>query len=448
MIAFPISRNQTAAYHGPLPQACDVAIVGGGILGVCAAIFLRRRGLRVTLLEKGRIAGEQSSRNWGWIRQQGRDPAELPIAAEAVSLWRQLADECGEDIGLAAGGTTYIAHTQKELAEYHDWMGHAQAHGLDTRLLDAAQTAALFPAMARQAFGAMQTPSDMRAEPWKAVPALARMAAREGVIIVEDCAVRALDVAAGRIGGVVTEHGLLRAPEVVVTGGAWSALLLAQSGIHIPQLAVRGTVAATCPLPQVHMGAATDERIAFRRRQDGGFTLGPAGFHEIYLGRDVFRNLRRYLPALREDPFGTKIRLAAPRGFPDAWGTQKRFSADTVTPFERMRVLNPAPNAKAVEDMRRNFAALFPALGEVRLHAAWAGMIDAMPDVVPVVDRCAALEGLTIGTGMSAHGFGIGPGFGRVLAELVCQDPPRHDLSRFRFSRFTDGSKIRPGPAL
>ncbi|WP_435170201.1 NAD(P)/FAD-dependent oxidoreductase [Falsirhodobacter sp. 1013] len=448
MMPFPIAATDAVAHAGVQPESCDVVIVGAGVLGVTAALFLRRRGLNVTLLEKGRVAGEQSSRNWGWIRQQGRDPAELPVAIEANALWRQLARECGEEIGLTTGGTTYIARTEAEMKTYADWLPHAAAHGVDTRLLTAEATDVLIPGMSRRPVGALHTSSDMRAEPWVAVPALARMAAREGVVIVEGCAVRGLDVQAGRVAGVVTERGRLRAPEVVVTGGAWTALLLRQAGIHIPQLTVRGTVAATEAVPDLHAGCAIDERIAFRRRQDGGYTLGPAGFHEVFLGRDVFRNLTRYLPALREDPTGTKIRLASPKGYPDAWTTPRRFSADEVSPFEKMRVLNPAPNRRIAEKMRSDFAALFPGAGEVRLKAAWAGMIDVMPDVVPIVDRCPALPGLTIGTGLSAHGFGIGPGFGRILADIVTGGAAGHDMSRFRFSRFSDGSRIRPGPAL
>lgn len=87
-------------------------------------------------------------------------------------------------------------------------------------------------------------------------------------------------------------------------------------------------------------------------------------------------------------------------------------------------------------------------MGRPRLRAAWAGMIDTMPDVVPVVDRVASLPGLTIATGMSGHGFGIGPGMGRVVADLVAGGDPGHDLARFRLSRFTDGSALVPGPSL
>jgi glycine/D-amino acid oxidase-like deaminating enzyme len=84
----------------------------------------------------------------------------------------------------------------------------------------------------------------------------------------------------------------------------------------------------------------------------------------------------------------------------------------------------------------------------VSLKAAWAGMIDTMPDVVPVIDHVTAIEGLTLGTGFSGHGFGIGPGAGRILAALVRGDDVGHDLTRFRLSRFDDGSKMRIGPSV
>ena len=75
-------------------------------------------------------------------------------------------------------------------------------------------------------------------------------------------------------------------------------------------------------------------------------------------------------------------------------------------------------------------------------------MIDTIPDDVPVIDRVAAIPGLVIATGLCGHGFGIGPGMGRVVADLVAGNPTGHDLQRFRLSRFTDGSKLVPGPSL
>ena len=113
-----------------------------------------------------------------------------------------------------------------------------------------------------------------------------------------------------------------------------------------------------------------------------------------------------------------------------------------------MRILDPAPDPEAVKQISSRFRELFPQIGEVTLKARWAGMIDAMPDMVPVVDHVAAIPGLVVATGMSGHGFGIGPGMGRVIADLIHGDDVGHDLRRFRFSRFSDGSPLRLGPAL
>ena len=113
-----------------------------------------------------------------------------------------------------------------------------------------------------------------------------------------------------------------------------------------------------------------------------------------------------------------------------------------------MRVLDPKPNLKALADVQDNFAKAFPHLGRPALQRAWAGMIDTIPDVVPVVDRVAVIQGLVIATGMCGHGFGIGPGMGRVVADLVADRPLGHDLHRFRLARFKDGSRLVPGPTL
>lgn len=445
---FPFSEANPIQYPGPPPKSSDVVIIGGGVIGVTTALFLARRNISVTLVEKGRIAAEQSSRNWGWIRKQGRDADELPIVIEASRHWRQLAKECGEDIGLNQTGVTYLASSDREMAGFEEFMKIAAVHKIDTRLLDAQETAGLIKGMSRGFKGAMTTPSDMRAEPWVAVPALARLAARRGIRIVENCAARTLEISAGRVSGVWTEAGHIATSSVLLAGGAWSSLFLRRHGVSIPQLSVRSTVAATEPMPEVHAGAAAADHIAFRRRQDGGYTLAPGGGSLLYIGPDAFRHATKYLPALIANPFGTRYSPAAPGGYPDSWSTPRRWTPDSQSPFERMRVLDPTPASSGLRSIERNFTRLFPQLGPVRIKASWAGMIDAMPDVVPIVDRVQAIGGLIVATGMSGHGFGIGPGIGRVVSDMIQGNEIGHDLTRFRLSRFHDGSAIRPGPAL
>jgi glycine/D-amino acid oxidase-like deaminating enzyme len=447
-MAFPITAASPIQFTAPLPVETDVAIIGGGIIGVMTAWFLAKRGIKSVVLEKGRVSGEQSSRNWGWIRQQGRDAAELPIMIEAGRIWQGLEEECGESFGFKKTGVLYLANAEKELAGFEDWLAIAKAHQLDTRLLSEAEVSAMLPGSQMRWSSGMWTPSDARAEPWLAVPALARAAQRMGVTTVEDCAVRAIDLQGGRLAGLITERGRIGCSQAVLAGGVWSSLFLRNHGVELPQLSVRATVAQTRPMPEIFPGAATDEHLSFRRRQDGGYTLAAGGSLDLFVGPDSFRRLPKYLPQLWKSPFGTKYVPAAPRHYPDAWGTKRNWTGDDVSPFEKMRVLDPAPSLNAVRRMQDRFAAAFPALGRPEINTAWAGMIDAMPDTVPVIDRAPSIPGLIIATGMSGHGFGIGPGVGRVVADMAMGMPAGHDLTRFRFSRFSDGSKIELGPSL
>jgi glycine/D-amino acid oxidase-like deaminating enzyme len=433
----------------PLPEAVDLVVVGGGIIGVCTALFAARAGLSVALCEKGRVGGEQSGRNWGWIRQQGRDAHELPIVIEALRHWESLAQTIGEPLGFRRSGVTYLAESEAELAKFEQWLSVARAHDVDTRLLSPAEVGRLMPALADKVPGAIHTASDARAEPFGAVPLIARLAISEGVGIFEHCAVRALDVAAGRLRGVVTERGPIRAAQVLVAGGAWSRRLLGAHGVEIPQLLVRASVAATEPLPEVIAGAASLGRWAIRRRADGGYSLAPGdGGETFFLGPSAFRSFRWFLPQLRRAPFALAYRPAAPAGFPDAWGAARSLDADRPGPFEAMRMLDPAPDRARLERARRALEMAVPALGTVRLRQSWAGMIDTMPDVVPVIDSCARPEGLWIATGMSGHGFGIGPGVGRVMADLIAGRPAGHDLGRFRLGRFAGPVAVDFGAAL
>ncbi|WP_238367433.1 NAD(P)/FAD-dependent oxidoreductase [Mesobacterium pallidum] len=448
MSHFPFTEARPIEHGATLPPCADVVVIGGGVIGVCTALELARAGQKVVLLEKGRIAAEQSSRNWGWVRVQGRDLAEIPIMLEARRLWSDLDADCRGRTGLATVGVSYLAATEAKMAGYAAWLESAKDFGLDTRLLSRAETSAAFPGAKRAWQGAMSTPSDMKAEPWVAVPELARLAASEGVAIREGCAVRALDIAAGRIAGVITEAGRIACDAVVLAGGAWSSLLLRRHGVNIPQLSVRSSVMATGPMAQVHSGAASEPGMAWRRRSDGGYTIAWGGQAELYVGPDAFRALPKYLPVMREDPGGFRLKPLAPKGFPDGWTTPRRWAEDQPSPFEAQRILNPAPNTKGLAQAARQFEAIWPEAGPVKPVARWAGMIDVMPDIVPVVDSIAALPGLTVATGMSGHGFGIGPAFGRIAARLVRGEDPGHDLSRFRYARFSDGARMDPGPAI
>ena len=442
-----ISEATPIAFSDSLPEAVDVVVIGAGVAGTATAYFLAKQGVSVLLCEKGRVAGEQSSRNWGWVRQQGRDWAELPIMMESNRIWRGLAEETGEaDLAFTQAGCLYLADSAAGLAKYEQWYDLAKQHQLDTRMLSADELAERYPDVAGPWVGGMLTASDGRAEPFVAIPALARAARAAGAAIVENCAVRTLDLEAGKVAGVVTEQGRVRCDRVVLAGGAWSTHFAANAGVDLPQLAVRSTVARTEPAPEIVGPNVSTPGLALRRRADGGYTVTSGDLAEHFLSPKSFRYFGKYLKLLKVSAKDVRIRPAAPKGYPGAWGSPRRWSAEEVSPFERMRVLNPEPSPVVIERTMARLPRYFPALKGVKLAEAWAGMIDVTPDAVPTLGETAAVRGLYIATGLSGHGFGIGPAIGRIMADMVTGRSVGHDLARFRPQRFFDGTPIEPGP--
>ncbi|MCC7282738.1 MAG: FAD-binding oxidoreductase, partial [Acetobacteraceae bacterium] len=243
-----VTSLEPAEYDATLPARADVVVIGGGIAGVATALALVDKGVGVALCEKGRIGAEQSSRNWGWCRVMGRDPNEIPLGLESLKLWRGMQARIEADIGFRQPGTVWAFDRDAELAEASAWLEHARRFQIDTRLLDGAATADLVSGCVRRFAGALYTPSDGVAEPEKAVPAMARAARRGGASIHGRCAVRGIELKAGRVAGVVTEQGSIACDAAVLAGGAWSRLFCGNLGIDLPQLKLLGSVLRTGPV--------------------------------------------------------------------------------------------------------------------------------------------------------------------------------------------------------
>ena len=434
MEAMAVTRTLDAtATDTDLPRRTGVVVIGGGVIGVSTALSLAEQGVGVTLVEKGRIAGEQSSRNWGWCRTAGRDTAEIPLAAESVRMWDRMAARVGADVGFRRAGVVYVCATQGEMDGHAAWLETARTYQVGSRLLDADETARLLPESGRRWAGSLYTPADGRAEPAHAVPAMAAAARRLGVVIVEGCAARGLDLAAGRVAGVVTERGTIACDAVVLAGGAWSRLFCGNQGVDFPQLKILGSVMRTAPMagPDFAVGGAD---FAFRRRADGGYTIAQRNAMEAAIVPDSFRQFRRFLPALLKQRRELRLQVD-PRQFMDEWRTPRRWAMDAPSPFEAVRVLDPKPSQANLDAGRANLVRAFPGFAEMQVTESWGGMVDVTPDGVPVIGPVPDVAGFFLASGFSGHGFGIGPGAGRLMADLVTGAPPIVDPAPFRFER-------------
>ena len=437
-----VSRTWERPFTVPerIPERADVVVIGGGIIGVCTAWFLARQGVDVVLCEKGHIAGEQSGRNWGWVRQQLRDTREMPMIVESLKIWRTLADDIGEDVGFREQGVMVAAHSDNEAERFAEWIRTSDEHGVETRLLQGREIESVIRGAARTWKGVLFTPSDGRAEPHKAGPAIARAAVRSGATVLTSCAVRGLETEGGQVSGVVTEHGTIRASTVCCAAGAWTSMFCRSLGITLPQLKVRGTVARTAPCDSVLDGNFFNNQVALRRRDDGGYTVAHGTILDHPITPSTFRFAFKYIPALMMEI--RNLHLSIGREFFAELLAPKRWALDAPSPFEQTRVLNPEPNERALRGIRKNLGKVFPQLAGIELVEAWAGMIETTPDVIPVIDQAESLPGFFVATGFSGHGFGIGPGAGKAIAGLLTGADSGIPLGEFRLGRFFDGTKL------
>jgi glycine/D-amino acid oxidase-like deaminating enzyme len=380
-----------------LPPAAEIVVIGAGIAGSTAAYWLAKRGHRVALLDKGVIGGEQTSRNWGWCRQQHRDLRELPLAMKSLEFWGELSRELGEAKELTPGSTG-------------QWIG------------------------------GVHSPTDGRAEPSLAGPAIAEGARKHGATLHQNCAARGLDIEGGKVAGVITEHGIIRTRTVLLAGGAWSSLFCRRHDLRLAQASVRSTSFATVAAPEVTGGGLSMPDVTIRRRLDGGYTVGLGGRGLVELSPQGLLYARQFWPTFRKRRAGLTFGIG--RSFLEGPESFANWSFDLESPFERQRTLYPAADPVLVERGLTRLGDHYPALKGLKVAHAWGGLIDSTPDGIPVISAVNPLPGLFLSTGYTGHGFGIGPGAGRLAADLIAGDPPIVDPAPFRYSRMIDGTDL------
>jgi len=429
-----------------LPKAVDVVIVGGGIAGVSTALELAERGLKVAICEKGKIGAEQSSRNWGWVRLTHRDPREMPLMVEAVRIWKNLDERIGAKTGYRQCGVTYSSSDNRALEEEREWIDELHKYQIPAKIVTGDELLGRFPGLDYDVRGGLTNPHDGRAEPQMAAPAIARAVQSLGGTVHQDCAVRVVESSGGRVSGVVTERGRIKCDAVLVAGGAWSRLFLDNMGIYLPQLRTKNTVLRTSPVPDGPDETVKNKEFSLRKRADGGYTVASSAASRYQLTPDSFRLFGAFLPTLKNE--WRSVSLGIGPAFFDALRTKRRWGADDVTPFEMTRILDPEPETAMIEKVFERVKEVYPVFRDAEIVQRWAGYIDVLPDVIPAISGTdgvvGGMPGLFVATGFSGHGFGLGPGAGRLAADLITGNVPIVDPTPFRLHRFSDGSRITP----
>ncbi|MFK0333988.1 NAD(P)/FAD-dependent oxidoreductase [Rhizobium sp. NPDC090275] len=429
-----------------LPEKVDIVVIGGGIVGASTALELSEMGLSVALCDKGGVGQEQSGRNWGWVRLSRRDIREMPLMLEATKLWSNMAERTGTDVGYRKTGIVFTTSSRAQQDLYKKYHDELSAFGVHSKLLSAAEVKAAYPDLDLPLSGALVTPDDGRAEPQLATVAIAQTAQRKGANILVECAVRGLELAAGKVSGVVTERGTIRCSSVVLAAGVWSNFFARRYGIDIPQLNVMASVLRTNPIEGGPEQAIWCKDFALRKRLDGGYTIASGHENVVHLVPRSFKYLVDFLPALKSDWHSLNFRPSL-RFFKDIRDAGLK-PLDEPSAFEYTRTLDPVPYKRLADGALDALGKVWPVFRGATIAQRWGGYIDILPDAVPIIDKAEKIPGLCIATGFSGHGFGIGPAAGKLMAEIVAGKTTCVDARNFRLARFSDGTKTVLSPDL
>ena len=401
-------------------QTADVVVVGAGICGVTAAEALARGGARVVVVEKEPGPGlEQSGRAQGAIRVQGREAAELPLAIESLEIWQSVADH-GDEFELRFGGNLYLCTNDDEVAHAAELCETAHANGLtDVRLLTPDETRELVPAATGDFAAGMWSPADAQCLPRGATEFFARRAAAAGATFsYRTLALRILE-RGGAVTGVATSRGVIEAPAVVVTGGIWTAPLAATVGVDIPVMPVALSQCETEPVEPLLDPTLRCFDFGARQRPNGQLSMS-AGMNTIvdhYVSLASLRHMRIWTRRYLANRKAIRLRVGR-RG-------QER------------------PANRALMDASLTAAAnMIPRLRDVRITRYWAGVIDMSPDGLPILDGATGVDGLVVVTGLSGHGFALGPAIGRIAAELATDGRSTRAIEAFSLRRFAGATPI------
>jgi len=366
----------------------DILIIGGGLHGLSAALYLAQAGLQVRLVEKDHIGRHASSVNAGGVRQLGRALPEIPLAAAANTIWQNIEDLVGDNCCFRRVGQIKVAETSEDLAALETRRKSIAALGFNhEEMIGDDELYHLLPALKPDCVGGMVVRTDGHANPFQTVQAFRQKSLALGVKMSEDCPVTAIS-RSGNIWQVTTAKGEFGAPVVINCAGAWGGEIAQILGDNIPLRATALMLMIT-------------ERLAPFIKPVVGSQARPLSFKQ-------FDN-------------GTVLIGGAYQG--TAYPARNKTSLDFA---------GLAKNAASA-------AILFPAMKNAQVLRCWAGIEGHTPDEMPVIGAGSA-KGIFHCFGFSAHGFALAPIGGQIIRDLVISGKSTLPISAFSPHRFSGWS--------
>jgi sarcosine oxidase subunit beta len=378
-----------------LPPTADVVIIGGGVMGTSTAYHLALKGCRnVLLLERESFFGIQATGKCaGGIRYQFGTEINVRLSLLSLPMLDRFEEELGQPIDLRYCGYLFLLTSPADVAAFRQNVEMQHRLGVMTRWLEPEEIARMVPLINLEGvLAGTFHERDGLADPNSVVQGYVSGARRLGARLLNDVEVTGIEVAGGRVRGVVTNRGRVAAPVVVNAAGPWAGEVGRMAGVEVPIVPVRRQIVVTGPIPEV-----------------------PPDFPFVI---DFAQSLYFH----REGP-GILTGMSNPNEPPG-------FDQSVDEEWELVHL------EAAMKRM--------PILEKATLASHWAGLYEVTPDAHPILGRVPELEGFYIIGGFSGHGFMHGPICGLLLAEEIL-DGRAHtlDISSLSITRFREGKLIR-----
>ncbi len=379
------------------PVEAEIVVIGGGIIGSSAAYFLAQAGKKVVLVEKGHKSGEASGANAAWVWSLSRKAGiDIRLAMHSIEIHRQLQEELDMAFEYVHQGGLLVIDGEEQVPFVEAHVKARAEDGYPLEMIDGKQTLELEPMLSeKKIMGAVWSPVDGTTNPLFLVIALNLQAKKLGAKIFHHTEVRGIEVAGGRVKGVMTDKGAIKTDTVVNAAGPWSCFIGEMVGLQVPITPFQMAMLVTEQLPPCvsHPIMGASYMVEEDTGKEGELGCG------LIAGQQASGNLL----------IGASWRDA---------GYDKTTIREEI---ERIARLN-------VEAM--------PALKDVRVIRSYANFFPHTQDDLPILGRVDGIEGFIMAAGHNGHGIGLGPGSGKLIQELICEGKTSISLEGLNLSRF------------